>query len=74
MMKAAIKDAYLAKLQHTHPTIYQTGSRSLELAELAADRALMGVLRLEGECWSAAVQDVTGWSRWSMAMLAELPD
>lgn len=74
MMKAAIKDAYLAKLQHTHPTIYQTGSRPLELAGLAADQALVGRLKLEGECWSAAVQDVTGWSRWTMASLAGLPE
>ncbi len=73
-MKAAIKDAYLAKLQHTHPTIYQTGSRPLELAGLAADRALAGALALKGECWSAAVQDVTGWSRWTMRQLAELPE
>lgn len=73
-MKAAIKDAYLAKLQHTYPTIYQTGSRSLELAGLVADQALAGALNLKGECWSAAVTDVTGWSRWTMAMLAGLPD
>ena len=39
-----------------------------------ADRALAGALKLEGECWSAAVEDVTGLTRWTMADLAGLPE
>lgn len=74
MMKAAIKDAYIAKLREAYPTTYPSGSRSLELAGLAADQALRGQLNLKGECWSAAVQDVTGWTRWTMASLAGLPE
>ena len=71
-MKAAIKDAYVAKLQQHYPTLYLPGSRPLDLAVMAADRALAGALKLEGECWSAAVEDVTGLTRWTMADLAGL--
>lgn len=74
MVKDAIKTAYIAKLQQAYPTLYLRGSRPLELAEMAADQALRGQLNLKGECWSAAVTDVTGWTRWTMAMLAELPE
>lgn len=73
-MKAAIKDAYIAKLQQHYPTFYLPGSRPLDLAVMAADRALAGALKLEGECWSAAVTDVTGLTRWTMADLAGLPE
>lgn len=74
MMKAAIKDAYIAKLQQHYPTLYLPGSRPLDLAVMAADQALRGQLALRGECWSAAVEDVTGLTRWTMADLAGLPE
>lgn len=74
MMKAAIKDAYIAHLQQAYPTLYPSGSRPLELAGLAADQALRGQLNLKGECWSAAVTGVTGWTRWTMSALAGLPE
>lgn len=72
-MKAAIKSAYIAKLQQTYP-FYTDGSRPLELAEMAARQALAGQLNLKGECWSTAVTDVTGWTRWTMRQLAGLPE
>lgn len=73
-MKAKIKAAYIAALKKTYPGIYTPGSRSLELAGEAVDNALAGRLKLRGECWSAALEEVTGTHRHTMAALAALPD
>lgn len=73
-MKAKIKAAYIAALKKTYPGIYTPGSRSLELAGEAADNALAGRLKLRGECWSAALEEVTGTHRHTMAALAALPE
>jgi hypothetical protein len=72
-MKKAIKNLYIRKLQSTYD-FYQEGSRPLELANLAAERALAGDLKLEGDSWNAAVTEITGWSRWTMRDLKNLPD
>ena len=48
--------------------------KTWKLAVMAADQALAGRLKLEGECWFAAVEDVTGLTRWTMADLAGLPE
>lgn len=74
MMKAAIKTAYIAKLQHTYPTLYLPGSKPLQLAEIAADNALSGRLKLEGECWTWAIRKVTGHKSMTMRDLANLPE
>ena len=52
--KKSIKAAYIDALQKTYP-FYTEGSRPLAMAENAADKALSGVMRLEGDCWSAAL-------------------
>lgn len=71
-MKQAIKTLYIQKLQAAYP-FYTEGSRPLELAAQAADKALAGSVKLEGDCWNEAVREVTGLTRWTMRALAELP-
>jgi len=73
-MKAEIKKRYLDKLPETYPHIYSPGSTPLELAKSAADNALAGRLSLKGDVWEDAVRSVTGWTRWTMRQLAELPE
>lgn len=46
-MKNKIKALYIQKLQATYP-FYVDGSRPLELANQAADKALAGKVKLEG--------------------------
>jgi len=72
-MKSAIKKLYIEKLQSTYP-FYAEGSKPLAMANQAADAALSGKIKLDGDCWNSAVKEVTGLSRWTMRNLAELPD
>lgn len=73
-MKDAIKTAYIAHLQQAYPTIYLTGSSAMAFAEAAAGQALAGRLRLQGECWSLAVFEVTGERGLSRDDLKGLPE
>lgn len=73
-MKSEIKKRYLEKLRATYPAIYTDGSRPIELANLAADNALAGKIKVEGDCWRAAVKEITGWKSWTMRALSELPE
>lgn len=73
-MKAKIKETYLARLQETYPAIYVPGSRPLNLASDAADAALSGRLKLEGDVWEKTVREISGLKRWSRADLAALAD
>jgi len=73
-MKTEIKARYLAELPKVYPNIYTPESRPLKLANIAADNALAGRMVLKGDVWAEAVKRVTGWTRWTMAQLAELPE
>lgn len=72
-MKNKIKALYIQKLQATYP-FYVDGSRPLELANQAADKALAGKVKLQGECWESAVREATGLKTWTMATLAGLEE
>lgn len=52
--KSKIKADYIANLKATY-AFYVEGSSPLELANLAADKALAGIMRLEGDCWFNAL-------------------
>lgn len=71
--KTKIKARYIALLKVRYP-LYTEGSRPLALAHDAADAALTGKIKLEGECWEQAVREVSGLSRWTMCQLSELPE
>ncbi len=70
--KTNIKACYIANLQATYP-FYTEGSRPLEMARLAADTALSGVGKLDGECWYKALAANGVQKAASRKMLAELP-
>ena len=55
MSKSKIKSEYVARLQRTY-AFCTTGSRPLTLAMRAADKALAGEIRLEGDCWFDALK------------------
>lgn len=73
MTKSEIKRAYIANLQATYP-FYVEGSRPLKLANEAADLALAGKIRLEGDCWYAALAPAGLNSRSTKAQIAALPE
>lgn len=74
-MKAKIKAAYIAALKKTYPDIYTPESRALNLAGMAADKALAGEMLLKGECWSAALEEVTRKRKiWLLRELKALPE
>lgn len=63
--KQAILDSYVSNLKATYPTIYVDGMRPLILAIYTAEKALEGLIRLEGDCWHKALKD-NGFSRATM--------
>lgn len=52
--KSSIKKDYIEILQNLYE-FYTEGSRPLELANLAADKALAGKMKLEGAAWHQAL-------------------
>lgn len=75
-MKLQIRHDYLNNLETMYRgrVDYSSGSRPRELAIKAADAALAGSIKLEGDAWEKAVRGVTGWTRWTKAMIAALPE
>lgn len=71
--KASVKAAYIANLRAAYP-FYTDGSRPLSLANLAADAALAGIQKIEGECWTKALRDNNLQKATTLKMLAALPD
>jgi len=71
--KAGIKDQYLATLKVLYPS-YTEGSRPLALAEMAADNALAGKVRLTGEAWERALATYGLPKTVTLKALAALPD
>ena len=71
--KAAIKASYIANLKATY-AFYLDGSKPLVLAIVAADRALAGKIKLEGDCWYKALADNGMQKASTMKMLAALPN
>jgi hypothetical protein len=71
--KASIRDAYIRILQVRYP-FYTEGSKPLELAYLAADKALTGQVKLEGECWELALGQHGLPKRITLKALKELPE
>ena len=74
MSKSAIKADYIKNLIATYPAIYTPDSKPLNLAGLAADQALAGKMKLEGDCWFAALKRNNVQKAATMKMLSELPD
>lgn len=72
MTKAEVKVAYIQELQARYP-FYTEGSRPLQLANEAADKALAGLVRLEGEAWFAALARAGLNKRSTRAEIAALP-
>lgn len=70
--KSAVKTVYIAQLQARYP-FYTEGSRPLELAHQAADAALSGAMKLDGECWDNALQACGLSKRITLKALAALP-
>jgi hypothetical protein len=70
--KAAVKSAYITNLKARYP-FYTDGSRPLEMANEAADAALEGRVRLQGDCWSLALQQCGLNQRITLRELAALP-
>ena len=70
--KSSIKAKYIATLQELYP-FYTEGSRPLELANLAADKALDGKMRLDGAAWFQALLLHGLDKRTTLKTLAELP-
>ena len=68
-----IKADYLSRLQDRYG-FYEPGSRALTLANLAADNALMGIRKLEGECWFDALKAAGLPKNITLRELAKLPD
>lgn len=68
-----IRDAYIRILQARY-SFYNEGSKPLELAYLAADRALAGLMKLEGECWELALEQHGLPKRTTLKSLAALPE
>jgi hypothetical protein len=73
MTKREIKAAYIAKLQSRYP-FYTDGSKPLALANEAADKALAGLYRLEGDCWFEALALAGLTKRSTIAQIAALPE
>jgi hypothetical protein len=69
--KAQVKAAYIAALRRTYP-FYTEGSRALELAHLAADKALAGAMKLEGAAWDEALKECGLSPRVTLRQLAAL--
>ena len=71
--KSSIKAKYIATLKELYP-FYLEGSRPLELANLAADKALAGKMKLEGAAWTQALLlHGIDAKRVTLKALAELP-
>lgn len=76
MNKLQIRHDYLNNLEtlYAGKVDYSSGSRPREMAIKAADAALAGHIRLEGEAWFAALEK-NGLSRRSTkAQIAAIPD
>lgn len=71
--KSSIKAKYIVTLKELYP-FYSEGSKPLELANLAADKALAGKMKLKGAAWHQALL-VHGIDpkRVTLKALAELP-
>lgn len=76
MTKLQIRHDYLNNLEtiYAGKIDYSSGSRPREMAIRAADAALSGKIRLEGEAWFLALEK-NGLSRRSTrAQIAAIPD
>lgn len=76
MTKLEVRHHYLNNLEtlYAGKVDYSSGSRARELAVKAADAALAGQIRLEGEAWFKALA-LAGLSKLSTkAQIAALPE
>jgi hypothetical protein len=71
--KSSIKESYITTLKNLYP-FYVEGSRPLDLAHKAADQALAGKMKLEGEAWFQTLLLHGIDRRATMRFLSELPD
>lgn len=71
--KTNIKACYIACLKTTY-AFYEEGSKPLALAHQAADAALSGKQKLQGDCWFKALAANGVQKAASCAMLADLPE
>lgn len=75
MTKLEVRHHYLNNLEAMYAgrVDYSSGSRARELAIKAADAALMGQIRLEGDAWFAALAEAGLSARSTRAQIAALP-
>lgn len=75
MSKLKIRHDYLNNLERIYAgrIDYSSGSRARELAIAAADKALAGQIRLEGEAWFEALESNGLSNRSTRAQIAALP-
>lgn len=76
MTKLEIRHHYLNNLERMYAgrVDYSSGSRARELAIKAADAALRGEIRLEGDAWFEAIA-VAGLNKYSTRKeIASIPD
>ncbi len=75
MTKLEVRHRYLNNLETLYAgrVDYSPGSRAREMAIKAADAALAGHIRLEGDAWFAALKLAGLDSRSSRAQIAALP-
>ena len=71
--KEGIRDLYIAQLQARYP-FYTEGSKPLEMARLAVDKALSGKMKLEGECWERTLAVYSLPKNITLKALAALPE
>ena len=71
--KALVKTRYISELQSRYE-FYTPGSRPLELAKQAIDKALSGQMKLKGDAWDATLKGCGLSPRITMAELANLPE
>jgi len=71
--KAGIRELYIAELQAAYP-FYTDGSKPLEMARLAVDKALSGKMKLEGACWERTLATYSLPKNITLKALAALPE
>lgn len=71
--KAGMRELYIAELQAHYP-FYTEGSRPLELAYMAVDKALSGGMKLSGDCWERVLRTYSLPLNVTAKALAALPE
>lgn len=71
--KAKLKAAYIAALKRNY-SFYIEGSKPLELAHIAIDKALSGKMRLQGDSFDEALKESGLPKNITLKALSQLPE